>query len=99
MSKLEYAMSVTGFESESLDIELLVGAFAMIKRWSYEEPSVKARGKISFLDTFRNAGRAILAESADKMDEHNTPKNKILLTFVRSALPASRTPIINSPGS
>ena len=75
MSKLEDAIGVTGFDPESLDVELLVGAFAIIKRWADEEPSVKARGKISFCDTFRNAGRTLLAGEVDKIDEDNTSKN------------------------
>ena len=57
VEKMTTAMQVAGFDADTIDLPLLVGALAQIKRWAESEPHLLALGKQSLCEGMRKAGR------------------------------------------
>lgn len=60
MNKMTTAMEVVGFDAETIDLALLVGALAQIKHWAEMEPHLLALGKQSLCDGMRKTGNKLL---------------------------------------
>lgn len=60
--KILEAIEITGCDFEDIDIEVLVGALATIKRWNENYNKIKSDGKKSYLDIFREEGLKIISE-------------------------------------
>lgn len=60
MIKLIDAANAAGFNPDKLDMAVLVGIFAAAKRWADADPNLKALGKASVCDGFREEGKKLL---------------------------------------
>lgn len=64
MNKMTTAMEVAGFDADTIDLALLVGALAQIKHWAKSEPHLLALGKPSICEGMRKTGIKLLEDQS-----------------------------------
>ena len=81
MARLIEAASIVDFDTEKMDLALLVGALANLQSWTASEPELKAQGKISICDRLRTEGQRLIDESM----ENDEPEGELILRIYRAA--------------
>ncbi|WP_312284143.1 hypothetical protein [Candidatus Igneacidithiobacillus taiwanensis] len=71
MGKMDDALQVSGFDPEAVDLDLLIGWFALLKKWSVAEHHLLALGKKSLCGEIRDNGRR-LRMKLEGGHEHDT---------------------------
>lgn len=65
--RLSEAARIAGLDPKDVDMALLVGALANLKKWSDAEVRIKKRGGVSMCDEWRENGQALLDASSFRL--------------------------------
>lgn len=76
------AAEIAGLNADSIDMDLLVGALAAVKRWAESESHLKALGKKSMCEGFRSEGQKLLAAAEAEAPE---PEPELVLRVYRAS--------------
>lgn len=80
MKRLIEAADILDFDSEGIDLPLLVGALATIQKWTTSELELKAQGKDSMCDRFRTDGQRLIDENMENLE----PEAELILRIYRA---------------